>query len=129
MTRIWNSIVTDADHVYVVGDFSLDRHPETIKSYLNKLKGSKHLILGNHDLLKPFDYVDCGFVSVHTALKIGKYTLVHDPSAAVTLSSGDTLIHGHVHTLWKDKMADNGVRLINAGVDVWDFKPVDIEVL
>jgi len=35
---------------------------------------------------------------------------------------GRWLLHGHIHEKWKV----NG-RMINVGVDVWDFKPVSIE--
>jgi calcineurin-like phosphoesterase family protein len=36
--------------------------------------------------------------------------------------NGNWLIHGHVHEAWKI----NG-RMINVGVDVWDFTPVHID--
>lgn len=43
----WNSRVTDRDDVYILGDFS--HKSEDPIQYLRKLKGQKHLIIGNHD--------------------------------------------------------------------------------
>lgn len=44
----WNSRVTGSDHVYIVGDMCW-QHNESSISLVAQLKGSKHLILGNHD--------------------------------------------------------------------------------
>lgn len=43
----WNSRVTDHDDIYILGDFSYKC--EDPISYLEQLKGRKHLIIGNHD--------------------------------------------------------------------------------
>ena len=43
----WNSVVTDDDDVYILGDFSYKS--EDPIDYLKKLNGKKHLIVGNHD--------------------------------------------------------------------------------
>lgn len=44
----WNKRVSSEDHVYILGDFCYrsDKAPDY---YLKKLKGHKHLIIGNHD--------------------------------------------------------------------------------
>lgn len=44
----WNKKVNDEDIVYVLGDIGKDDDPSTIDIF-NKLKGHKHLIVGNHD--------------------------------------------------------------------------------
>ena len=36
------------------------------------------------------------------------------------VDDGRPLIHGHVHAAWKTKG-----RMVNVGVDVWDFRPVE----
>lgn len=43
-----NKTVTNADHLYLAGDFAWKENEETIQ-YVSTLKGNKHLILGNHD--------------------------------------------------------------------------------
>ena len=35
-------------------------------------------------------------------------------------------IVGHVHEAWKKKIIDDNI-LINVGVDVWGFKPINIQ--
>ena len=47
----WNSVVTDKDTVMILGDFCWGLEDEWI-SILNKLRGTKQLILGNHDHLR-----------------------------------------------------------------------------
>lgn len=51
----WNSVVTNADHVYILGDLSWKENEDTIK-LVSALRGNKHLILGNHDRVKDQRY-------------------------------------------------------------------------
>ena len=124
----WNAKVDKEDHIFVLGDFSLERNPEKLKSIVNKLNGVKHLVLGNHDELKPDQYLKIGFTSVHTSLwlpyKDKMIYLAHDPAVKTALKKEDILFHGHVHKLWKVQPENN---LINVGVDVWDGYPVLLE--
>lgn len=48
MISNWNSTVTEEDTVYILGDFSWRNAKETAE-ILEKLKGKKNLIIGNHD--------------------------------------------------------------------------------
>lgn len=48
----WNSVITDDDIVYVLGDVSLHTNYDLLEKQLKQLKGHKHLILGNHDKAK-----------------------------------------------------------------------------
>lgn len=57
----WNNTINKKDIVYVIGDFCFANREETIK-ILNKLKGEKHLILGNHD--KSSDHLNGYFKSI-----------------------------------------------------------------
>lgn len=49
MIRRWNSVVTNEDQVYIVGDFHWGKEDEWIE-VLEQLNGQKFLILGNHDI-------------------------------------------------------------------------------
>ena len=51
----WNNIVTNADHVYILGDLAWKENEDVI-SFVSKLKGNKHLIVGNHDKVKDQRY-------------------------------------------------------------------------
>src|SRR5687767_2964094 len=46
----WNRIINKKDHVWILGDITM----ETSEEYpqLNRLKGVKKVVLGNHDLPK-----------------------------------------------------------------------------
>lgn len=51
----WNNTVTNADHVYILGDLAWKENEDAI-SFVSKLKGNKHLIIGNHDRVKDQRY-------------------------------------------------------------------------
>lgn len=44
----WNLKVTNADHVYILGDLAWKENEDAIE-LVSTLRGNKHLILGNHD--------------------------------------------------------------------------------
>lgn len=123
----WNAVVKEADEIYVVGDFMWCGGNDYLKigKLLKELKGIKHLILGNHDEMKPFTLVQAGFTSVHTSLKIQRdmVWLVHDPSVFCMVPDDAVLLHGHIHTLYK---VSENKRCVNVGVDVWEFAPVPL---
>jgi calcineurin-like phosphoesterase family protein len=54
------------DTCYFISDFFWGCSIHNLELVLNKLPGKKILILGNHDLIKPFDYVEAGFHRVST---------------------------------------------------------------
>lgn len=89
----WNSVVTKNDLVYVLGDVCFDK---TKLPLLKKLKGTKHLILGNHDEFSLTEYSKY-FNKVHGFMKYrGKAWLSHSPIHPNELR-GKINIHGHVH--------------------------------
>uniref|UniRef100_A0A6M3IVM8 Calcineurin-like phosphoesterase domain-containing protein n=2 Tax=viral metagenome TaxID=1070528 RepID=A0A6M3IVM8_9ZZZZ len=116
--------VTDEDTVYFLGDMTLvgPANKQYLLNITSRLPGTKHLILGNHDKLDPFDYEDGGFQTVHTALDIGEFVLVHDPARCIVDSTRKWLC-GHVHTLFRKNRNGN---VLNIGVDQWGFFPVVI---
>lgn len=64
MTRRWNEVVGDDDHVYILGDFCWTGW-FSASIVLKQLKGHKHLVKGNHDksmlnekVIKLLDSVD-----------------------------------------------------------------------
>jgi len=127
LLKNYNNIIKDEDIVYFIGDFCLrpSNHILYYQSLIEKMKGEKHLILGNHDKLKPFIYVEMGFQSVHTSLEVNingsKLILNHDPSIHCMFDDKTIILCGHVHNLFiKQK------NVINVGVDVCDYKPIDI---
>lgn len=98
----WNSRVTNGDTVRIMGDlmFRNRKHPE---EYLSRLKGKKHLIVGNHDKawMKKVD-LSRWFESVEmmTFFTDGdrKITMCHYPMMSWPFSNhGGWMIYGHIH--------------------------------
>ncbi|TDI97002.1 MAG: hypothetical protein E2O29_01845 [Deltaproteobacteria bacterium] len=112
----FNKLVDADDTTYFLGDFCFHKD---VASWISRLKGYKIFIWGNHDknqLFKSFpkEIVYEGFgVKVHMA---------HYPADSKPYY--DLQLCGHVHEKWKHKGT-----IVNVGVDVWDFKPVNIKTL
>ena len=120
----YNSRVQDDDTVYFIGDLfdlQLGKNFSIVERLVNKLKGRKILILGSHDYLEPFKYVEAGFESVHTSLQVGEFILVHDPAVSC-VNRNMTFLCGHVHDLFRVRL-----NVVNIGVDMWNFFPVSEE--
>lgn len=121
----YNQVVSDNDTVYFLGDVALHDKDEYIKirRCIRQLKGEKHLILGNHDKLKPFTYLKIGFESVHTQLELNTLLLVHDPANAYKRPN-KLHITGHVHNLW---VVQNNC--YNVGLELHNYYPVDYKYI
>lgn len=120
-----NSIVTDKDRVWHLGDFAW-RNPE---KFLSRLKGKEHhLILGNHDkekLCRPI------FTSVQQ-VKALTLQLSANENVLLWLSHyahrcwprshfGTIHLFGHTH----NTISGFG-RSFDVGVDAWNYKPVSL---
>lgn len=151
----WCDRIMPEDNVYILGDVCMGKIDESLE-IVKALPGTKFLVPGNHDRVfpafnqlyvsskKPVDwrerYEQAG---MHVMSTIVKYvasngriiTLSHFPYFAEDardekydryrpINEGEWLWHGHVHNSWmiRDKM-------INVGVDVWNYKPVSEGVL
>lgn len=147
----WNSIVAPEDTVYHLGDVAMKMN--AVKAIIPRLNGKKILIVGNHDLMYPYftksrgakftknaeaQYLEAGFAEVHPGSFILTRTgntnirLCHFPTKSAydpyhndkhdsmrPADDGSLNICGHVHDSWL-KRGNN----INAGVDVWNMRPV-----
>lgn len=143
LVRLWNNQVDDDDTIVVVGDMCMGKVAETLE-YVKRLKGQKHLVLGNHDRPHPIMYkgaekhaewvrlyTEAGFLSMsheqYTAFfdgveaEVNHFPYEGDHSEEERYieyrpdDHGLPLVHGHVHDLWKV----NG-RQYNVGIDAWD---------
>ena len=126
MIKANNRVVGKNDEVYDLGDFTMLRKDRITKigPILDRLNGTHHLILGNHDEGKPFTYVNLGFASVHTSLFVEEFLCVHDPSVATLfVGSGQKILCGHLHTAaqWINDYT------LNVGVDWYNYEPLSID--
>lgn len=99
----WNAVVKSSDIVYILGDFCLGKKDDWIR-ILDRLKGQKVLIRGNHDFKGYPHELSKKFVGIHD------YKEVKDDGRTVVLShypimcyrhSNDQktyMLHGHVHS-------------------------------
>lgn len=89
----WNSVVTKHDLVYVLGDVALNRDALHL---VRKLKGTKHLCKGNHDVesLKAYQEYFGQIYGIHNCRRI--FWMSHAPIHPMSLR-GLFNLHGHVH--------------------------------
>ena len=137
LIKNWNDTVKPEDMVVILGDFAFCGIGK-LKEITAQLQGNKILIRGNHDHNIKKHRMDLGFISIQD-----KALMKIEPSGLEVLLShfpyqgnehdervfegqfadqGNWLLHGHVHCNWKIKN-----KMINVGVDVWDYRPVHAE--
>ncbi len=131
----WNRKVHSNDTVFILGDmFFRTTAPAPI---LQRLKGKKRLIIGNHDSqwMKKVD-LDRYFDSVDHYIETsdGQHTLTmcHFPQVSWNHQKRSFMIHGHIHEntdmdYWPLILAREN--LLNAGCDINNFEPVTFEEL
>jgi calcineurin-like phosphoesterase family protein len=135
----WNSLVSDRDEIYILGDFLFKSTGLEAKRILQKLNGKKYLVKGNHEkyLSDPdfdeslfewvkdyhvLDYKDSRFILFH--YPILEWQFYHRKSAH---------LYGHVHNNVShiqeetNKFRSWSERAINVGVDVNNYFPVSAE--
>lgn len=118
----FNSILTNQDETYHLGDFSFGDIIQT-ERFLRRLNGKHHLVIGNHDKFSWEDYIRIGFKTVCKFMfikigKVGPVGLAHDPCNCICAPSIPWLA-GHLH--YNFITFGNA---INVGVDVRDMKPI-----
>ena len=133
----WNKSVRPSDSVYILGDL-IFRSSASPNSYLSRLRGKKHLIIGNHDKdwAKKAD-MSKHFLSVERFVEISngqhKITLCHYPLMSWNhMAKGSYMIHGHIHNnreAFYFSMFRQMPNLLNAGVEINDYRPVSFDVL
>jgi calcineurin-like phosphoesterase family protein len=139
MVDNYNLIVNDNDIVYFLGDILLDKARAEVLSFMKK--GSKHLVLGNHDNKGDVTFYRQYFDKIYGVLYQPKLKsiLSHMPVHPYLLGpqkylNGETRfeysIHGHLHdshVLNTDGTKDK--RYLNCCVEIVGYKPVTFEEL
>lgn len=124
----WNSVVSKADTVYCVGDFSFHGKSSDVKAILDQLNGNKYLIKGNHDNLSDAKYVEAGFSAVYREFFLAyDGTIIfmqHIPNLERARDDYDVYIHGHTHD--RDPDWDTPNRF-NCCVEKINYTPIDLD--
>lgn len=133
-----NSVVSNNDTVYYLGDFSFGKTDQTIE-VLKQLNGQKNLILGNHDFkrIKEGMHRCFGFIKNYHEIKYegNMYVLFHFPILSWNkVHYGSIHLHGHSHGNLNVKISPvfnpafyyYDQRALDVGVDVHDYYPIEI---
>lgn len=133
----WNSIITNGDEVYILGDLMLNDNENGIKC-LKQLRGHKYFIRGNHDtdtrvnLYMDEQGADITFLGDATTLKYRGYHfyLSHYPTLTGNLEKESlkqmTLnLYGHTHQ--KTNFYEDRPYMYHVGIDSHDCYPVSID--
>ena len=128
--RKWNNKVNDEDDVYVLGDIVKDDDVSAIQIF-TKLKGHKHLIVGNHDHLileeirksKIFESVK--FIDLIID-KDRKVCICHYPLMDWMEFNREGILV-YAYKMMKDYYAN--LPAYNCGVDVCEFEPRTLDEL
>ena len=135
----WNELIAEDDTVYILGDLMVGGKSagnEAGMQIVRRLKGEKHIVLGNHDTdarvalyrnepsIKDVQYA--------TLLRFGGYRfyLSHYPSITTnlqheTLKQGTINLYGHTHS--KERFYNDTPFMYNVSLDAHDNRPVSIE--
>lgn len=125
----WNARVSPDDEVYHLGDFAFGRgaKPELVREVLASLRGQIRLVQGNHDP-RLERCLELGFLEVwreHELTLAGRSVrLSHFPYpelepegdwvdrhlARRPRPDGRWLLHGHVHSLWRERPKEDDQR-------------------
>lgn len=123
LVESWNSVVGDEDTVFHLGDVAFAGTAKTF-DIIDRLKGYKVLIKGNHDLGRS-KMKARGFDEVHDSLHL--WDDAHDRPVYLSHKPrydklDEWALCGHVHQRW----ARVG-NTVNVGVDVWGYWPITLE--
>ncbi len=132
----WNARVTDNDDVWILGDFCY-RSDKDPSFYLKKLKGKKHLIIGNHDKAtmqsaSAKNYLES--IENLQYIKDGEHYVVlcHFPIVDwYAKRKGAYHVHGHVHNHRNDEFEylRKQERALNAGCMINYYTPMTLKEL
>jgi calcineurin-like phosphoesterase family protein len=137
LIRNWNSVVSEKDEVWVLGDVCMGRLNKVVH-LLGRLKGRKYLIAGNHDKkARKMDEFKQHFVwikdyyetTIYDPVTNGKTKVVmsHYPMASWNkMHHGSIMVHGHCHNTLP---VDSKLKRIDVGVDAHNYFPISSDHL
>lgn len=133
----WNSVVTEDDDVYILGDCMLIDSDNGYKC-LSRLNGRIHLVRGNHDTdakMKFYDKLGIDYCGYATIIKYKHYHfyLSHYPTICSNYSDSglrNCIINlcGHTHTTDRFIDMDKGL-IYHCELDAHNNKPISIDYI
>lgn len=127
MVQAWNDLVKPDDHVWHLGDVTMERGSQQIwklKKIMASLHGHKRLVLGNHDHFDVRVYRDVGFEKIKGSHRFEDLVYSHIPlhPDAIASSKVAANVHGHTH----DRGSPIG-KYVSVCVERTAYRPVPVE--
>ena len=116
LIKRWNEVVKPEDVVFHLGDLCFKN--KSLDDYRKVLNGTIILLKGNHE--NGNSIIDDMMISLNGY----SFFLTHRPENC----KGEFNLCGHIHEKWRVKREGERL-LINCGVDVNDFYPIDIDTI
>lgn len=137
MIANWNRVVSDIDVIYHLGDFAFkggDQNGRHLgaRDYVKHLRGTKILILGNHEKESNTAYMRMGFAGVleeavikHCGVRL---LLIHIPPLVIP-SHVDYVLAGHIHQKQPSEIGNiqEPDRILNVCVEHHHYAPLLLE--
>lgn len=126
LIRNWNSVVPQNGNVFVLGDMFYKKGSfQECQRIMERLKGRKWLVAGNHDLFTRDEYLQLGFQDARDYLELSfgwrRVVLSHYPLLEWNgFYRGAWHLHGHLH----GKGSHFSFRVLDVGVDANNYIPI-----
>ena len=130
IVQIWNSVVTNQDEIYLLGDVAVGGTNGEIFAFIQRLNGQKYLIQGNHDhrtIIKCEYLRNCfAWIKWHYTFDYNKerFHLYHFPIESWSNMAAMKSIHLHGHSHGNCRKID---RRMDVGLKACNFKIYSIE--
>lgn len=127
MIKQWNSVVSETDTIYFLGDFAYKCNKEYAESIFWRLNGIKHLIIGNHDSRLAEKFINCWeSKQQRLTLKLNGYIIILDH---YPLESWDKKHHGsiHLHGHTHERTPNISGKIFNVSVENIEYTPITLE--
>ena len=121
----WNSRVREKDEVVILGDFCMSRDGAVVNELLDRLNGTKDLIIGNHDLYlksRAFEPDKFQWIENYHELKDNKRKIIlsHYPIMCYKgqywqNEQGQAtayMLYGHVHNTFDEYLVNSYIELV-----------------
>lgn len=129
LIKRWNNKVAPDDIIYFLGDLAFCKDSEKLKWYISRLRGSKRMVLGNHDKKGVHWYMENGFERVYDRpiLLKRRFILSHRPIDEIIDDKHSYFfnIYGHVHCAPAYKTVTKNS--ICVCCNRWNYEPIQIE--
>lgn len=127
MVKRWNSVVRPSDKVYHLGDVVINKK---FLPVLDRLNGSKRLIMGNHDIFGHDLYLKYFKQVVGYRVFVDDFIFSHIPLHPDSVGERFvTNVHGHLHDKRVILNDDVDPRYFSACVEHHDYTPVSFDDL